>query len=355
MASRTLYSETSSPMPNGLQFLTQYADRMMQLFGAAIWPLTSVGGTGDVVTATLDPPLVAGLVENMRFAITWATTNTAGMTLAIDGGAAVPILDVAGAAMAAGSAPAGSRALLEYVGGSFRVINQLVVAGQNGPVRSVFTGSGTWSKPSGYADDHPVLVRAWGAGGGGGGYYTGAGGGGGGAYSEAVLRYDDLPSTVSVAVGAGGAGRSSGDGSGGNGGNSSFGSLLQAYGGAGGATSGGGGGGGELAAATSTVAGRVGGGTGSNDKNAITVWGGAGGASGTGGGGGTGGGSAVFGGAGGGSGHPGSSGGTSKFGGNGGGVGAAGSAPGGGGGASYYISGITGGAGGRGQVEVWIL
>jgi hypothetical protein len=352
MASRTLYSETSSPMPNGLQFLTQYADRMMQLFGAAIWPLTSVGGTGDVVTATLDPPLVAGLVENMRFAITWATTNTAGMTLAIDGGAAVPILDVAGAAMAAGSAPAGSRALLEYVGGSFRVINQLVVAGQNGPVHTVFTASGTWSKPTGYADDHPVLVRAWGAGGGGGGHATTAGGGGGCNYAEWVFRYADLPSTVSVSIGAGGVGKSGGDGSGGNGGNSTFGSLLEAFGGAGGTSASGGGGGGELAAATGIYGAKVGGGQGGGSSTTIhaaTLWGGGGGGDDTGGG------SAVFGGGGGGGSFVGSSGGTSKFGGNGGGIGAAGSAPGGGGGAGYYVTGTNGGAGARGQVEVWIL
>lgn len=349
MASRTLFSNMSSPMPNGLEFLEQYANRLKQLFDAAIWPLTSVGGTGDVVTATLDPALTAGLAENMRFAISWAAANTGGMTLSINGGSAVPVLDVTGAAMVAGSAAAGGRAFLEYVGGSFRVINQLVVGGQNGPVRTVFTASATWTKPTGYADDHPVLVRAWAGGGSGARGANNYGGGGGGAFAEAIFRYADLPSSVSVAVGAGGAGLTGGPGVGMNGGNSTFGALLTAFGGAGGVNTsgGGGGGGGELAAGSGTTGGRIGGGKNpdSTQLAASTLHGGGGG------GGTTDGGRAVWGGGGGGGAFAGSQGGASKFGGQGGGIGAAGSVPAGGGGAHYSSD---SGSGARGQVEVWL-
>ena len=84
MADRSLYSDTSSPMPTGLEFLDQYGDRGTQLFNAAIWPLSSVGGTANAVTASCDPPLLAGLVEHMKFLITWAADNTGGMTLVIE-------------------------------------------------------------------------------------------------------------------------------------------------------------------------------------------------------------------------------------------------------------------------------
>ncbi len=126
-----------------------------------------------------------------------------------------------------------------------------------------FTGNGTWTKPSGVANNQIVMVTMWGAGGGGGGtigtFNSFGGGGGGGACTVTYFRASDLAGTVSVTVGtAGTAGNTSGT-SGGVGGNTTFGTLATAYGGGGGAgdnggtTAVGGGGGGGTAGAGGTV------------------------------------------------------------------------------------------------------
>ncbi len=110
-----------------------------------------------------------------------------------------------------------------------------------------FSDSGTWTKPTNFAPKL-VVVRAWGGGGGGGAGASlatavvakGGGGGGGGAMAEGSFAAEDLPSTVSVTVGNGGTAGAPGaagaaGGAGGIGGNTSFGTLLTAFGGGGGA------------------------------------------------------------------------------------------------------------------------
>ena len=248
-----------------------------------------------------------------------------------------------------------------------------------------FLSSGTWTKDAGL---QRIRVQAWGAGGSGGvgqaGY--GGGGGGGGGYIEQWFEADDLGATETVTIGAGGAAKTGINTRGSVGGNTTFGSLITAYGGGGGgeAEEGGGGGGGTLGAGASSVdtPGGAGGGPDGGGSASSSSFGGGGGSDGDvgaasgggsshyGGGGGGGssqgsstisgpGGSSYFGGGGGGGGFDNSSGntagGTSVFGGAGG-VGATttnnagdGAVPGGGGGGSE-----TGnsGAGGDGKVIV---
>lgn len=355
MALRTTLSGSSPPPASGPDVLNEYAARIGTLFDASCLPLTAVGGTADAVTATLDPPLAtAGVfVDGMKFTITWGATNTAGVTLAINGGAALPVLDAAGNVLIPGAIEAGLRSQIEYVGGSFRILSSQGGAGGSESYYWALTANGTWTKPAGLDDDRMVTIEAWG-GGGGGGTASGGGGGGGGGYAMRRIRAADLPSSVSVTIGAGGTANSSG-------GNTNFGAILTAFGGGGGTGSGaaGGGGGGEVtkggSASGSVVgsAGMIGGGAGGAPSSgsgefARSIWGGGGGG---GGGGSTGtggaGGAAVFGGGGGG-GAAGSAGagGASVYGGNGGASGVAGSAPGGGGGRNA--------AGARGEVRVWI-
>lgn len=322
--------------PSGPDLITHVNERVKSLFDASRLPLTDVAGTGDAVTATLDPDLDGdGLVDGMTFGITWGAANTGGVTLAINGGSAVPVLDAEGLALAPDALADGLRSTLEYVGGDFRILSTMGGDASFGRYTWVLTASGTWTAPD-LPDDTPVFVEGWGGGGGG-----GTGGGGGGAYAARMLRLGDIAPSVTYTIGDGG----SGSGTGGS--NTTFGSFLTAYGGGGGLSSGGGGGGTNAAGSQGTGAAAAGG----------FLGGGVGGASGTnpggdatasegGGGGGVGagaaGGRAVFGGGGGAQG----AGGASKYAGNGGTVSVAGTAPAGGGG--------VGAAGARGEIRIWI-
>lgn len=176
----------------------------------------------------------------------------------------------------------------------------------------VFTGSGTWTKPTTFT---PITVKvvcvgaggggAGGAGGNAGTNRDGGGAGGGAAKAERIFRASELSATETVTIGAGGtagAGGSAGaGGDGGAGGNTSFGTRLNAYGGGGGLKgsagtnpSGGGGGGtgsvgqigqagaaatgGTPGASTSTAIGGQGAAGNYNAAGGDAEWGGAGGA-----------------------------------------------------------------------------
>lgn len=273
--------------------------------------------------------------------------------------------------------------------------------------RQVFTASGTWTKPAGGTQ---ALIECWGGGASGGKATTNTagGGGGGGAYASKMIALASLSASVSVTVGAGGTAQTTALTAGNPGGDTSFGSVLSAFGGGAGAgsgtaTNGGGGGGGSQAAgaagsgsagdstggAGGTPRGSLGaatwgagntagdancnsfggGGGGGGDSVIGTDVGGAGGAALLGGGGGgsgqqdgavAAGAGSVFGGGGGGGGNsvtPGGTGGTSIFGGNGGAgnfdanAGVAGTTPGGGGGGTETG---TSGAGARGEVRITV-
>lgn len=206
--------------------------------------------------------------------------------------------------------------------------------------KQIFTAGGTWTKPSNVGANSLIFVECWG--GGAGGQSAGGGGGGGGAYCAKLFLASELGATETVSIGAGG-------GTSVAGGDTSFGTLVTAYGGGYGASSIGGGGGGTAGAGAAAGAGGtgygiagtdVGGAGGSSAVGGNSFWGG-------GGGGATGyaGGKSTHGGGGGG----GSSGGAglSLLGGDGGAAGAAGSTPGGGGGAAA--------AGARGECRVTVF
>lgn len=368
MTARTIPNSASASPVTGPDFMDAVSGKIGLLFDASVLKLTSVAGTGNAITAVVDPVITSGLVAGMAFYLTPAASNTGAVTLAIGGEPAVAVKDSAGAALVAGALVAGVEYQLVYnADGAFRVMNSASI--QKVTNFQAFTASRTWSKPAGTPDDALVLVQAWGAGGGGSTRSDGGGGGGGG-FSYRFIRAGDLSATVPVTIGAGGAPGSAG-------GNTSFGSHLTAYGGGSASasvTGGGGGGGGQLAAG-STASGTAGGagggpsgGAGGNSNSADGEngagggGGGAGGGSGGdgyyGGGGGAGGndnindqdsgGNSFFGGGGGAGLRPiPIAGGVSVLGGNGGANGVAGAAPAGGGG--------RGAAGARGEVRVFVI
>lgn len=335
MATRDTTKSTTPGAFTGDDFLDEVAANTKTLYDAAHFPLTSVGGTANAVTAVLDPDFDAdGLVDGMLFSLTWATANTGGMTLAINGGAAVPVLDAEGGALIAGAVASGLRSLVEYVGGNFRVLSPLLAGAAAGAwsYYIAITASQTWSKPAWLEDDQIITVEMWG-GGAGGGNSALRGGGGGGGYVRRQFRAADVPSSVSISIGAGGA-------IGAQGGNTTFGALLTAYGGGTSTSDKGGAGASPWAKGANDS-------TSSAAADPATLWHGGNGAqylagNATGG-------RAIFGGGGGaavasGGGQTGA--GVSIFGGNGGAVDTPGSAPGGGGGKQAV--------GARGEVRIWI-
>lgn len=291
--------------------------------------VTSGGAEGDDVTAeirdnaaspALDPiPLERGWLTGMQVALAWPATNTGAVTLNVNGAGALNVLTAEGDALTAGQLPAGLLVRMTYLNGALVVSTPLPSASTAGArLFYIFTASGTWTKPLDQPDATAWNVGGWGGGGGGGTVISV--GGGGGAYSQAVFRHSDLPSTVSVTIGAGGAAGNPG----GTGGNTTFGSLLTAYG------AGGRNGAGVLSASTDSTPGRMGGGV--TGAGAGNMWAGAGARGG-----------AFLGGGGGG--NSGSSAGNSALAGDGGENGFAGLAPGGGGGEDA--------AGGRGELWIW--
>jgi len=124
MASRDTYGGSSTGV-SGADLLTEYAARIDTLFDASVLPLTSVAGT-DTVTASVDPDLPSGgLVEGMKFSLTWASTNTGAVTLNIDSTGDVAVVDKGGAALQGGAITAGLRSVVEYYDSKFRVITPL--------------------------------------------------------------------------------------------------------------------------------------------------------------------------------------------------------------------------------------
>jgi hypothetical protein len=217
---------------------------------------------------------------------------------------------------------------------------------------TVFTGSGTFTKPPGYSTLNGIL---WGGGGSGqvGGFSSGSGGGGGGCGHSFSIIASFFSNSCTVTIGAGGAGST---GVGNAGGDSSFDGKIYGYGGGGGTSSGanalGGNGGGIFAGTSLSTNSLNNSGFGGNNQT-IGQPGGNGYVGGGGGGSASSGGNSFYGGGGGGgtSGGAGQPGGTSIFGGAGGlGNGTAGSAPGGGGGGRYTG---TSGAGARGELRIW--
>jgi hypothetical protein len=368
----TFASASDAKIPSQLAVKT-YVDASVNPTGRSWNEYAADAGSTDSYAITVSG--VSAYVTGQTFKFKANTANTGACTLNVSALGAKTIKKDVTTDLATGDILANQIVTVIYDGTNMQMVSApsgiVIVPATN---VQTFTSSGTYTKPAG--TPLKVFVQAWGGGGSGGkGNYSG--GGGGGAYVEYLFDVATVGATETVTIGDGGAAKST-TADGDVGGNSTFGSLLTAYGGGGGSSGTiasscrGGGGGGALGVGATDADPALGGSPSINAAGGIgytgldNIDGGAGGGVNTlaggnsvrGGGGGGGnsvGGNSVYGGGGGG-GDQGRAGGTSRFGGAGGaGVdagagGVAGSVPGGGGGATN--TGTASGAGGKGKIIV---
>lgn len=295
---------TSAATADGEVSLDAYHALITALLDASVLPTTSVGGTANAVTASVDPVMPAsGLVEGMKFSVTWANTSTAtSVTLNVGGSGVKNIVTAANGVLAIGQIAAGRRDIVEYDGTSYRLMTGGTSQTYGETEVFDYSASDTWTND--YDAARLVFVELWGAGQGGRTSGSPILGGDGGEYISMLFRAGDLGATEAIVV-------PSSTAAGSNGGDCTFGSHLTAKGGGKtGATLAGAGGGGSASTLALPQTSVRGGGAGGSSTGSIGA-------------------------------------GTSRYGGDGGASGVAGSVPGGGGGASAQ--------GGAGQARVTVF
>jgi len=306
-------------------------------------------------------PAITAYTAGDRFTFKASNANTGASTLNVNGVGVITLKKNITQDLAADEIGVNSVIEVVYDGTNFQVVGGIITSG-GGLTLQVFDTDDTWVKPS---EGTYALIEAWGGGGSGSRNNSSLnGGGGGGAYVSLFILLSDLAANETITIGVGGAAQTTDVQPGFVGGDTTFGSLLTAYGGGPGdpSNNSGGGGGSESAGAITNG--------GNPDVDGATAYGyakgganggsgfqghGDGGNEGGGGGGhnsGTGG-KSVKGGGGGGSQRSSTNypGGTSEYGGNGGEGNQDGFVPGGGGGGGRS----RGGAGGKGRVIVTVF
>lgn len=214
--------------------------------------IATVGGTGNAITASLDPaPVNFAALTGVPLRIKIASNNSGATTLNLNAMGAVQVAYPGdnSALLANELTPNsirtvmsdGTRFLLIDVGSRVRS----GVSFRGGVLYPGVSGTGSYGfDPATYGLStlDRILIFCWGAGGGG-ASITGSNGASGAAGGLSILSMNCPASPVTVTTGAGGAGNNVG-GNGVTGGTSSFGAHCSATGGAGGGSGPGGGGGG---------------------------------------------------------------------------------------------------------------
>ena len=241
-------SVTEAQFKTAITSLRDYLSGQFGTAGTVATALATLGALGgqwaDKTTAytviASDRGKLVGCSGTFTLTLTAAATLGSGFSFAVlNYGSGTVTIDPDGTELVDGASTialaAGESCVLMCTGSAWRAIGR---ATSNGEFRSVqkFTGSGTWTKPSGLKRVKVTVV----GGGGGGANDPGsankwnAGGGGGGA-SVKWIEAGSLGSTESVTVGGGGAGGTgSSYAAGAAGGSSAFGAHCSATGGAGG-------------------------------------------------------------------------------------------------------------------------
>lgn len=173
--------------------------------------------------------------NGMRCIFKVGTTNTGASTVNISGLGVISITIQGGTALSGGELISGQLVELIYSTTGSRF--ELVILSSNRNKTTIFTSSGTWTKPAGLNFIKVTVVGGGGGAGGvagaGAGTIGASGGGGAGGHSEKTILAASLSASETVTIGGGGSG-GSGAADGSDGGTTSFGSHCQSTGGLGG-------------------------------------------------------------------------------------------------------------------------
>lgn len=136
-ATRTIPSTASGaslPYNNALDWQDKVHYEIAALWRFIACELTTVGGTANAITASVDTAVVsnaAAYQTGQKYTFTAAITNTAGVTLNINAVGVTDLLDADGDALVAGDIVAGRRYLIERVSTAFRVISSAALGNQS--------------------------------------------------------------------------------------------------------------------------------------------------------------------------------------------------------------------------------
>lgn len=196
------------------------------------------------VTLLIDPPMPFSPGFPIYLQVGAGNTNTGASTITVNGDTD-PVVNPDGSALNAGSLVAQQTYQLVYNSNynAWVLVNSSFPQEGSGGLQNVqiFTGNGTWNKPTNFTDRSYIEVWVIGGGGGSGGcgatsagQAAESGGGGAGGVGYKRINSAALGASETVTVGAPGAAGVAGNNPGGAGGTSSFGAHLSCTGGGGG-------------------------------------------------------------------------------------------------------------------------
>ena len=100
----------------GTAYASEVNEEVSALWDRAVCTLAVTSGAGapNVLTATCTPSFTSGLVNGMMFILKPAATNTSTVTLNVNGGGAIAVVDAEGTALTAGALRINANYLLKY-------------------------------------------------------------------------------------------------------------------------------------------------------------------------------------------------------------------------------------------------
>src|SRR5262245_18509549 len=117
------------------------SEEVTGLWDRSVITLTSVAGT-NTITATATPALTASLTNDMLFILKPAATNTSTVTLNVNGGGAVAVVDAEGTALTAGALRINANYLIKYDSGfaKYSIVGYVPAAAITSAARFIASG-----------------------------------------------------------------------------------------------------------------------------------------------------------------------------------------------------------------------